>query len=245
MLLLFWLTLVMSGPAISAAQPAAAATEIAWLGLFTHELTGWLENENRMAEICTAPEHSVEWHACRDARLQPMVELIPVHAQPRAASPRLGDVVIVATPGKGLNAFASAANGKPVPFTPDLYDADWGYGPWFHQTVLERRGPWFRVPLPNIGAGWLDLRRYDQQEVADRVRRLETGDIVSTPDGDMTFLGIADGAARFRPEQEADMWCEAGDAPALSPWQERRIPVARLHDADGRLRIRYKYTRGC
>lgn len=234
----------MSGPVFSAAQPAAT-TEVTWLGLFTDELIGWLENENRMAEICTAPEHSVEWHACREAKLQPLVEVIPVHAQPRAASRRLGEVVIASIPGKGLNAFASAADRKPVPFTPDLYDADWGYGPWFHQTVLERRGPWFRLPLPNIGAGWLDLRRYDQQEVDHRVRRLEAGDIVSIPDGDMTFLGMANGAARFRREQKADMWCDAGEAPALSPWQEQRIPLARLRDADGRLRIRYKYTRGC
>lgn len=231
--------------AVPAPQPAGAEPEIAWLGLFSDELTRWLENENRMSEICTAREHSEEWHACRTAKLQPMVEVFPVHAEPRAASRRLGEVVVAAIPGKGLNAFASAGGGTPVPFTPDLYDPDWGYGPWFHQTVLARRGTWFRLALPTIGAGWLDLRRYVQQEVADRVRRLETGDIVSVPDGDMVFLGMEDGAVRFRPEQEADMWCEGGEPPALSPWQARRIPMERLRDADGRLRMRFKYTRGC
>jgi hypothetical protein len=228
-----------------ASQPASAAAEITWLGLYSDDLTGWLQNEGRLAELCTAQEHSQEWHDCREAKLQPLLELIPVHAEPRATSRRLGEVVIVAIPGKGMNVFASAVDGKPTPFTPDLYDPDWGYGSWFHQTVLERRGPWFRLALPHIGAGWLDLRRYGEQEVADRVRRLEAGHIVSIPDGDMVFLGIDDGAVRFRPEQDADMWCKEGDPPALSPWQERRIPVERLRDADGRLRMRYKYTRGC
>lgn len=233
------------GSSVTDGQRGGAAPAIIWLGLYTDELSRWLENENLMREICTAREGSEEWHACREAKLQPMLELIPVHAEPRTTSRRLGEVVVVAIPGQGMKVFASGAGGKPVQFTPDLYDSDWGYGPWFHQTVLARRGAWFRLALPSIGAGWIDSSRHDQQEVEDRVRRLDEGDIVAMPAGDVVFLGVENGELRVRPEQAADMWCKSGDPPALAPSQELRIPVERLRDADGRLRITYKYMRGC
>ena len=202
----------------------------------------WLENENRIGQICTAREHSNEWHACRESNLQPKVDVIPLLAEPAAAARRLGEIVIVAIPGQGLKAFVGTG-GRTSQFTPDLYDSDWGYGPWFHQTVLERRGAWFRLALPTVGAGWADLRT--EKSPDNRVQRLDEGDIVVIPDGDVVFLGLDKNILRFRPEQEADMWCEAGQPPALAKWQELRIPVDRLRDPDGRLRLTYKYTRGC
>jgi hypothetical protein len=50
---------------------------------------------------------------------------------------------------------------------------------------------------------------------------------------------------RVRPEQDADMWCDAGDPPPLAAWRERRIPFDELFDGQRHLRISYKYMRGC
>ena len=224
------------------ARPARAPAEILWLGLFTADLVSWLENEQRIRESCTGAEGSDEWNACRESRLEPKLDVLPVHVDPDPAARHVGEIVMLALPGKGLKVFV-AAGGQASQFTPDLYDADWGYGPWFHQTVLERRGGWFRLALPSIGRGWVDLR--PQGGVEDRLQRLDAGDIVTIPDGDMVFLGAQGDRLRFRAEQEADMWCEEGEPPALAPSQELSIPLDRLRDGDGRLRIRYKYTRGC
>jgi hypothetical protein len=49
----------------------------------------------------------------------------------------------------------------------------------------------------------------------------------------------------MRPEQEADMWCEAGEPPPLKPSEEIRIPFEALYDGKGHLLLTTKYKRGC
>src|SRR5258705_8232625 len=50
--------------AAAAQRPDILARELAWVGLFNRELVEWLENENRLKQLCISPEGSEEWYAC-------------------------------------------------------------------------------------------------------------------------------------------------------------------------------------
>lgn len=223
-------------------------TELAWIGLFNGALLGRLENENRLDALCPGEPWTVGWQDCRAEKLGPGVAVIPLRAEPCADAQRLGEIVLVALPGRGLQAFASAGR-QARPFTPDLFDGDWGYGPYFHQTILGRQGNWLRVPVPSSGAAWvnaedwLDAASPAWEETV--LRTVRAGDIMRTPLGDMFVLGVEEQVLRVRPEQPSDMWCREGEPPAPEAWQEIRIPFSRLFDPEGHLLISYKYTRGC
>ncbi len=240
------LVLALSHITTAASQRAETLpTELAWIGLFNHELLGWLENENRLGELCTAEPSTAAWHECRAAKMEPKVAVIPVRSEPHVSAKRLGEILLVALPGRGLRAFASA-NRRVEPFTPDLYDSDWGYGPLFHQTILARRGTWCRVPVPSMGVAWLNAEDWmDVGSVDDLKRTVSPGDLITISRGDMFVLGVEPRVLRVRPEQKRDMWCEGGEPPPLVPWQETRIPFEQLFDSKGHLLIGYKYTRGC
>ena len=232
-------------------RPDSVPQELAWIPLFNSELARWLENENQLKELCTAREGSNEWHECRAAKLEPKLTVIPVRSEPNRAARRVGEIVVLALPGHGLKAFASSGP-MAVQFTPDLFDPDWGYGPpWFHQSVLGRRGSWFRIPVRSIGRGWINMEDWVVRDTllpegaGVSLQTLQKGDIVTTPRGDMLVLGVENRVLRVRPEQKSDMWCEGGDPPPVAPSKEIRIPFEQLLDAQGHLLIKYKYTRGC
>ena len=224
--------------------------ELSWVGLFNSELVSWLENENRLKELCGADAGAEKWRACRETYLEPKVVVIPVRSGPRPDASRLGQMVLVAWPGKGLRIFASTRR-LAEPFTPDLFDADWGYGPYFHQTILARRGLWFRIPLPVIGTGWInaedwsDRDQYTRQQIVPAIETLEVEKIVTTPRGDMYVLGVENRVLRVRPEQDTDMPCGGSELAPPAPSKEIRIPFEQLFDSKGHLLISYKYTRGC
>ena len=155
-----------------------------------------------------------------------------------------GSLRLVATPGKGLESFfVAAAGGAGAAFRPDLFDADWGYGPYFHMTVLERRQTWFRLPeQPFAKDTWINAADLGADP---EVRTVEAGDIVTSPMGDLFVIGVESGVLRARPEQPADMWCRASSSPPLKPWKELRIPFRDVYTASGHLRLHIKYTRGC
>lgn len=224
------------------------SSELAWIGLYNQELLDWLENENRLDTLCPTDAAAAAQAECRDEKRQPKAAVIPLHAEPRADAQRLGEILVVAVPGKGFTAFASA-NRRVERFTPDLYDRDWGYGPFFHQTTLGRRGTWFRVPVPSAGRVWIDAAAWTDAGALDAtdgvLRTLRAGDIVTTPTGDVVVLAVGDGVLRARAEQDADMWCRPGDPPARVDGPEIRMPFAELFDAGGHLQVRIKYTRGC
>ena len=224
-----------------AATAQTPSREPAWVGLYNFELLGWLENQNRLAELCTAAEGSVEWNDCREAKMEPKVQVITARSGPNDTAAIVGTIVLVALPGQGLRAFASA-DGKAIAFTPDVYDSDWGYGPHFHQTILDRRGSWFRVPIDVLPGAWVNAVEWTSDV---DVRTVSEGDILQTPRGDMFILGAENSVLRMRPEQEADMWCEAGDPSPLKPWTEIRIPFEALYDQKGHLMLTTKYKRGC
>jgi hypothetical protein len=219
--------------------------ERGWVGLFSRPLIDWLENENQLAQLCSSfVSESLEWHRCRDEKLAPQVYVVRLWAAPSERGGPLGSLVIIATPGQGLRAsFVSASGGLAKEFRPDLFDGDWGYGPYFHQTFVERRARWFRLPeIPFPKSTWLNTADLGNEP---DLHLLEPDDIVTSDYGDLRILGIDSDILRARREQDPDMWCESGDPPPLEPWQEIRIPWRDLYTATGHLRLHVKYTRGC
>ena len=230
---------------MASAQPPAGATEVGWLGLFNGNLVEWLENENQLQQLCSAfSAQSAEWYTCRTEKLAPRIHAVRLWNGPSEKAASAGSLLVVATPGQGLRSFfVPATGGAAIEFQPDLFDGDWGYGPYFHHTFLERRASWFRLPeWPFPKGTWIDATQLGDEPV---LRLLEGGHIVSGPFGDLWILGIERDVLRARPEQEADVWCKSGEPPPLRPWQEIRIPVRDLYTPTGHLRVHSKYTRGC
>lgn len=227
------------------AQGPSGHGEVGWVGLYNAALVEWLENQNRLKDLCShAAADTPAWRTCRDDKLKPKQLVIPLRSAPHETAASEGALVILATPGRGLGAFYRPARGGPATaFVPDLFDSDWGYGPYFHQTFLERRGTWFLLPAaPFPKPAWINVREFTNEP---DVRLLKTGEIIKTPMGDLVVLGMERGVLRARPEQEADMWCEEGDPPPLAPSKEIRLPVGELYGPTGHLLVSIKYTRGC
>jgi hypothetical protein len=226
-------------------QTRADGGEIGWIGLFNPDLVDWLENQNRLAGLCAEfASGTAPWHRCQADKLAPKIHVVRLWAGPSAASQSVGALLLVATPGEGLRAFFVGVSGGPaVGFEPDLFDGDWGYGPYFHATIVERRGAWIRLPEAPFPKGtWVNSADIAPEP---RIEWLEAGEIVSSPVGDLYVLGVERGIVRARPEQAADMWCREGEPPPLKPAEEIRLSSTDLYTATGHLRVRFKYTRGC
>lgn len=132
--------------------------------------------------------------------------------------------------------------GAAVPFTPDLHDPDWGYGPWHHQTVLEARPPWYLLPADPFPAPvWVEGSALGM----DPLLPIEPGMILDSPQGSVVVEEVSAVELRVRPEQPGDLWCSDGEAPPLRPAEPWSLAGRELRDANRHLRVRIRYTRGC
>jgi len=235
-------------PLFFACLAACAAPEIqaqegfgGWVGLFGHEQLGWLENENRIDDLCG---ETAELGACYVEMLAPAVNVYPLHTKPDESSPRIGDLVVVAVPGRGLTAhFRAAGSTTGIGFRPDLFLQDWGYGPYFHQTITQREGDWFRLP-PDPWEGPVWLHR-GSESARPAVLFVQAGDIVEMQGDGMYVVAAEADALLLRPEQPADLWCEEGEPPPLVLSEPTRYSRRELVDSRGHLIVRPKYLKGC
>ena len=227
---------------VGPAGPASRSQEgfRAWVGLYDPGLLGWLENENRIGELCG---DAADPGTCYADHLRPAISVYPLHREADASSPLLGELVVAAVPGRGFSAhFRAAGSSRTVPFEPDLYLQDWGYGPYFHQTVVAQEGDWFGLPSdPWDGPAWV----HRGSEARDLVMRVHAGDIIEFEGQGSYVVEAESDALVLRREQPADMWCEAGDAPPVVAAPSRRVPRAALSDSVGRLSFRPRYLKGC
>ena len=229
----------------SSAQQQSNAQHVGWLGLFNTSLLEWLENENRIESLCSRfAAGSEESYRCRDEQLAPKLHVVRLWAGPSETTRSAGLLLIQATPGKGLRSYYVDARGGPArEFRPDLYQSDWGYGPYFHETFVERRGSWFRLPEGPFPSGsWIKATDIGEEP---QLRLLKDEEIVVSPFGDLRILGVERAVLRARLEQPADMWCREGQPPPLRPWKEMRIALRDLYTPTGHLRLQTKYTKGC
>ena len=173
-----------------------------------------------------------------------MVSVYPLHIEPDSSSHRIGDLIVVVVPGRGLTShFRVVGAQRSTPFTPDLFLQDWGYGPFFHQTISAQSGNWFRLPRgPWEKEVW--VRREGESEQSSMIP-LRTGDIIEMKGSSWYVIAAEPDALLLRAEQPADLWCEEGDPPPVTPAEETRFSREELLDSDGHLVVRLKYLKGC
>ncbi|MEM9043393.1 MAG: hypothetical protein AAGC81_01770 [Pseudomonadota bacterium] len=200
-----------------------------------------LENLNRLDALCGSPATDP---TCIQQNLSPTTQAIAIYAG--AADPKpFGFFVITYTPGVGPSAsYLMLENGgrSLFPFEPDIYDSDWGYGPFFHQTLLRQTDDWYEIALPGPGrpTGWIKLENATVAAFSngELVRMTETNEV-------RMILKVTEHQVVMRPFQPADMWCEVGTPPPLEDVSPITMPIDALYDARKRLLITYAYTRGC
>lgn len=214
----------------------------AWVGLYGEAPLARLENENRVSELCT---DSKTMSMCYREKLAPSVTSTFLHSGPEPESPVVGEILVVVVPGRALSAFYRPAGSSMAPafFTPDLFLEDWGYGLYFHQTIAERRGDWFRLPPgPWAEPVWLHVR---DGGGSDPVLDVQAGDIIEMEGAGWYVVSSGRDYLGLRPEQPRDMWCAEGDPPPITDVEPIRFPRAELLDSDGHLALRPKYLKGC
>ncbi|MFK5925133.1 MAG: hypothetical protein QM483_00755 [Desulfuromusa sp.] len=212
----------------------------AWVGLYDPADLGWLENENRLGKLCSDPSTLAECHAqC----LSPRVSFYELRSLSSESSDRIGDLIVVATPGRGLSGhFRAAGSVESIRFTPDLFLQDWGYGPYFHQTLSEERGDWIRLP-PDPWATEVWLSR--ETDGSFPIVEIQNGDIIEMGDRSWYVVAADRDFLLLRPEQSGDHWCEEGEPPEIEATEPTRFSRAQLVDSSGHILFRLKYLKGC
>jgi len=235
-------SIVFSGLFACWAQGAHSQEDFrAWVGLYDPDSLGWLENENRIEELCA---NRITFSECHAEMLSPRMSTYPLYSAPAESSPSIGELVVVAVPGRGISTFFHS-DGSPqaIVFTPDLYLQDWGYGPYHHQTVMNQQLNWFQLPPdPWPNAVWL----YRESETNNpTIVNVSFGDIIEMDGSNMFVVATESDALMLRNEQLGDIWCEEGDPPPISPIEPSRLMRAELVDSRGHLSFRLQNLKGC
>ncbi len=215
---------------------------IGWVGLWNGEMVRWAENENQIASLCPKALAQEERVKCKAENLAEKVWTIGAYTRPDKNSRKAGEILITVKPGDPFVASFKSPGGEIAQFEPDLYDQDWGYGPYFHQTILEQKGDWLEIPLrPFTRSAWIHpgaaIQRMDIIPIRKGpVYELDTQNIVITDIGKETVS--------YRSENSADMWCNAGAPPKPPAGESKTIRIRELF-SNGHLKLDIKYKRGC
>lgn len=167
---------------------------------------------------------------------------LPLWEEPEDESLLVGTLIIDFSAEKGLTARFQPNGGRAVPFVPDLYDPDWGYGPWFHHTVLETKGGWAKFPKnPFPTPVWVNL-----DAVFGDVAPISVypGEVYVFNGKNVVITEMVGDRILMRPEQPADMPCE-GNEPPLKEVEPTVLHRSDLFDADGHLKLTVAHMRGC
>ena len=217
-----------------------------------------LENENRINELCPSSLETGQ-EACVKEKLKGESWNLELYDKPDNTSNKIGALIVTATPGKGLRYEFIPAGGKDsVPFVPDLFDSDWGYGPHSAHTVLKRVGDWVLLPAdPFPGPVWVNLMAgFGRAHYVCNIRGVENRPYVYDPlkigtvyelDGHgVVITEIREDGLLLRDEISSDMPC--GDEEAAGNIVEPKaelFPWAKLYNGSGHFKLLLRYTRGC
>ncbi|MEE9334882.1 MAG: hypothetical protein V3U65_12415 [Granulosicoccaceae bacterium] len=177
---------------------------------------------------------------------------IPFYAEPSPDSEKIGKLKVEIIPEGDHPVFANFIYDKtaePIEVNPHLYDHDLGYGPYYHLTVIERYGGWFKVQFKEgMNTMWGDFASaYGGMNVG--VLYLESGRILEWTNnkGEVESIYIDNSdpdTLVVRPEQPIDMGCD-DETLRFKPYQTKLIPKSDWIDVNGRSRFDIYYTRGC
>lgn len=234
------LAICIAGTKVVIACDEKIAQPLNFVSLWNNEAAAKLDNLNQIDALCKSENHSA---ACLEKNLSTASKVLPLYNSPEDPQP-FGAFLIRFTPGEsGSAAYVPLKNGGgPIfPVTLDMFDSDWGYGPpYFHQTMLDSKNGWYRIAVPNasVETGWVKLTN-------PHILTYQKGDIVSFKDKTYTILEVKKDSVSVRDEQPADMWCDAGNPPAIKKFEPITIPMKNLYDEGCHLLMKTTYTRGC
>lgn len=216
-------------------------TPYRWVDLIGSEVYEALEGENRLLEHCGTVARESK---CVQAVLRPKLWAWPVYAKPERTGQELGRVVLLVTPGKGVEAYWLAeGQSKGVRFAPDDGTGDWGYGSPFLMTALDVRESWVLLPAnPFPVPVWIDTR-----EITEDIQLIRALDLVMVElNGRDLFILAEEGDELIvRDEQPADMWCHGGIPPELVDVAPIRIGIKDAYDGDLHLKFIQNHKKGC
>lgn len=206
-------------------------TPFSAVSLLKKTFLGWINNENRLNEMCPTRDED-----CITNALLAKIDKIPVYDHPYGKA--IAHLEVTYAPRQAITV-ALIKEGKVFPFTPPIYDGDWGYGPWFHATLLDQNGVWKNIALPSIQNGWVELPEAEILQLTD------TENVYSLKDRHIVILKSNETSLIIRDEQPADMWCEGGTPPPLTPFKKQTVLINQVYDDQCNLLLSIPYTRGC
>jgi hypothetical protein len=222
----------------------AAPPPLQWLGLFHWDLIAWLDNPRRLHEIC--PDSLGERARCEQQARAAKIENLRLYREPSSDAETVGTLIIIALPGKGLFHAFKALGEKAQRFSPDLYDQDWGYGPYYHQTVQARRDDWFQLPpQPFAQAVWLNARPLFNANGVPPLENVNLDTVYLLNNDSVVFTNLGENSVSMRLEQPADMPCDKDEEKETPDVPEQTRPYSDLFDEYGHLKLKIKYMRGC
>lgn len=176
--------------------------------------------------------------------------IVPVYDSPTEHADELGRIEIRFESnngfGPGLTAkYNSHIEGENlVNIEPHLYDPDWGYGPFFHLTVLDQEKSRFKVRLSKSAeAVWADFgATFGKRNIAFRL--LEWDGFYTYDGKGIVVEHINLDSVVVRKEQDVDMWC-GDESLEYAPYTTWIIDDSDWIDEYGRSRFDIRYTRGC
>lgn len=248
MLLSLFLLSPVSSPVIEETEHSSIGWA-GWVGLWNSEMVRWAENANQIYKLCPKSMDTDSYKKCREQNLSKKTWIIPAYKNPKNTSPKVGEILITVKPGSSFiasfkNNSENNDNKKTITdFEPDLFDQDWGYGPFFHQTILEKKGNWIKLPIQSLLAPvWINPK--DSIKHSDNITVTEN--VVYILDSEsIVITKINDDTVFFRSEQESDMWCGEGAPPKLKTSKVKKINLKQLYDSQKHLKLDIKYKRGC
>jgi len=197
---------------------------IGWIGLWNSEMLDWAENKNTGSKVWT----------------------FNIHQKPNAETKIVGSILVTVISQSAFEfAYRAERSSQAEPFAPDLYDQDWGYGPYMHQTFIARNKMWFKLPRnPLLSEGWINGIAISKGGRVN-VLPIEAKQIYKL-DGKNIFVDKVDlEAIYYRSEQKADMWCFDNNPPPLKKVRFKKASMQSLLNRDGHLKLTIAYTRGC
>lgn len=209
-----------------------------------------LENENQIEILC--PKASKDPQKCRKEKLAPMTWNLNVYEKPDISSKRLGEIRVVGTPGKGMQAQYIPPEKPPIDFPSDSNGTDWGYSCYFEFTVSDVKGDWIQLPKrPFPYPIWINIKKdwptKNEGDLIPTSQPLNEESVYSVKKlGNIVIKKFSGNEFTYRKENANDMSC--GDEPkkiAPEDLKESTKPISILFDDAGHLIAWPAYCRGC
>ncbi len=166
---------------------------------------------------------------------------LDVFTEPNRNSEKLGLIKVSGNPDEGLTFFyIDEKNSTSIRFYPDMYQEAYDYGPYIHQTVLDRKGNWFLLPkIPFDRNVWVYIANPD-------VLELEIGEVYFFNKKSITITNIGKDKIEFRHELPSDMDCgEAKKNVFKDKVQTRSLECKGFFDLNMHNKLIIKYMKGC